>query len=420
LADEIEYKFNSTFNNQLKYTQSSEPSVMKIHAILDILGIRYEAETKSIHQTDYYFDTLDYAILRNKNSLRIRDIENGQLEITSKHFISHDTDGQYHRMEDNEIIYRNGDRLESLLKNGKKYFPGMDIKENPILIINNNRTSFGIKTEISDYILSLDKFHFQNTENEVKSDDFYEIEVEKNSKQNDGKQKDPQLNKLSVAFRDIFGFSNTEKNKYAKGVDWLENPINTKKMQFILFDVVDYSLSKSVEQKTIIKAFTQIITDVLVECPENNCLKIPIGDGVILCLRENYDKTLKIIQGVMGRTKTYNKENLHSQFNLRCAINYGLVLEYQDINSRSNLAGLGINNASRILSKSKKNQIMVSDDFFKYFYDLGMIPKKFIRSNSFSEPFTINVKHNQIINVRNFYIPEEDIGIPHSIGVTHP
>lgn len=409
MADEIEYKFNT----QLKYTQDSEPSVAKIKAIMDIIGVDYEPNTESLNQKDYYFDTTDYALLRNKNSLRIRDVKNGQTEITSKHFISLDNAGQHHRREDTEKIGKTENQLEVLTKIGEKYFPGVEIQKKPMIIVNNNRISFRIMTGLSNYQLCLDKFFFQNVNDGTKSDDLYEIEVERDSSNKKYNHEDPQLNKLSKAFKDVFDFSKTEKNKYAKGIEWLKNPINTNSMQFVLFDVVNYSLLKSIEQKIIIKNFTKIITDVLIEYSEDNCIKIPIGDGVILCFRESMDKTIKIVKKVMEKIKTNNREESGQKFELRSAIHYGLVLEYQDINNRLNLSGLGINTASRILNNSKKNQILVSDDCFKLFSELGMMSKESIKSDSFSEPFLMIAKHNVNISVRNLYFQEEDIGIPH-------
>ena len=185
-------------------------------------------------------------------------------------------------------------------------------------------------------------------------------------------------------------------------------------MQFILFDVVNYSSYKSVEQKPIIKIFTQMISNVLIQNSENDCLKIPCGDGVILCFREESNKVLKIVQGVMEKVKNNNKEISSLRFELRCAISYGMVLEYQDINDRLNLSGTGINNASRILSKSGKNQILVSADFYKLYTDLGIIPSNLVNSGCFSEPFSVKAKHDENIDVRNFFMKEADIGIPHS------
>jgi uncharacterized protein YjbK len=416
MATEIEYKFNSSFNNQLKYTQDSEPSVKKIWAILDILGIGYGKETtKLTNQTDSYFDSPDHTILNEKNSLRIRKIEGERPEITSKHFISYDANGLHQRKEDNDFVQPDETLINAVLRNGRIYFPEIEIQQKPVVIVKNNRTSFNIKTGISSYVFCLDKFHFINPEDGITSDDLYEIEIEQDS-QKEGKQKDPQIEKLSIAFKDIFGFSKTERNKYAKGCDWLKAPISSKDMQFVIFDVVGYSDRNSKEQEVIIKAFTKMLTDALLECSENDCLKIPIGDGVILCLSKKSHMSLEIVQKMFEKLAAYNSNEKEPdlQFYLRAGINYGLVLEYQDINNRLNLAGKGINIASRIITVIEKGQIAISEYYYNYFKELGIISDNLIKSGCFSEPYPLTVKHEEEIPVRNFYNAEKGIGIPHT------
>ena len=156
-----------------------------------------------------------------------------------------------------------------------------------------------------------------------------------------------------------------------------------------------------------------MVTAVLIKYSENDCIKIPVGDEIILCLGDNSNKILEIVQGVMEKNEAHNRDDSLPKFELRCAINYGSVLEYKDINGCLNLAGPGINDASRILSISKKNQILVSDDFYKFIFDPMMNLEKSSLLNCFSDPVENKVKHDEIKYVRNFCILEKNIGIPY-------
>ena len=408
--DEIELKFNSSFNNQLKYTQNSESPEAKIRAILGILDIKIISKTERVEQKDIYYDTQNREILQNKNSLRIRNIDGKLPEITSKHFISSNY-GQFHRIEDSEVI-SSDDYCTALLENVKKYFPELTIQTKPVVTVINNRIFFNIKTKKAIYQFCLDKFYF-TSEDGARSDDFYEIEIEHDSSKKVKKKDDPQLKKLSIIFRDVIGFTETEKNKYEKGVDWIMNPINEKNMQFILFDVVEYSRNLLQKQKSIMQVFTKIIADVLIEYHETDCKKISIGYGVILCLKDTSTNVIKLVKSVIEKLKTQNDKSTDTKFTIRTAINYGSVLEYQDINNYLNLAGKGINIVSRMLREIEEEQILISNDFYKKYKENGIISEKLSGPDYFSEPYSINVKKDSI-DVRNFYIKEEGIGIPHT------
>lgn len=430
MAEEREIKLNSSFNNQLKYTYTSEPSVKKIQCILDGLGIRYDSQVDCFIQEDRYYDTRDRAILKDRNSLRIRAITDKQPVITGKHFVSYDTNGQYRREEKNSVVKPGQTDMDVLFAHAAQYFPGMKIEKKAVVGVRNNRTSFKITTQTSKYSFCLDKFCFINMDDGTKSDDFYEIEVEEEIQNTDvvcppdsgagrgEKKEDPQLKKLSALFKEVFDYTPTEKNKYAKGVDWLYNPINQKNMQFIIFDIVDYSSRNSPVQKSMIKNFTRIINESLDESGMYECLRISIGDGVILCIDEKSDKALQILQRAFEKLNDHNKQDSGVMFELRTAVHYGHVLVYQDINNASNLAGTGINMVSRMLSGAEKSQVFISDVWFENYQDMNIIPPE--QAGCFSEPFTIKVKHDITIRVRNFYDDACGIGInkyPNNSGV---
>jgi uncharacterized protein YjbK len=417
MANEVEFKLNSSFNNQLKYAQHSEPSVKKIQCVLEVLDICYDPHDMDCHvQEDAYFDTMDKKLLKEKNSLRIRRVEGKEPVVTSKHFVSYHITGQFHRKEDEKKIQSGDNDIQMLLSHAREHFPKIKIETNPVVKINNNRISFNIHTQISDYLFCLDKFHFINPLDLTRSDDYYEIEVEEipgteNSEKGKDQTKDLQMGKLVTIFKDIFEFAPTEKNKYAKGVDWLNNPIFQKNMQYMQFDIVDYSLQNTPAQKSIIKAFTQMVLDSLYECDVNDCVKIPVGDGVILSIDEKSDKALKIIQRMLEKLFDYNAQFPSLKFQLRSAVHYGHILMYQDVNNNSNLAGKGINTVARIISRAEKGQILISDAWYDNYKDMDIIPGALIKHGCFSKPFEIKVKHDVSISVRNFKDDSSGMGI---------
>jgi uncharacterized protein YjbK len=419
VADEIEGKLNSTFNNQYKFVGKSEPPIKKIQCVLESVDISWNHHIDNFFQEDVYYDTKDRTLLKQKDSLRIRRV-NGRLpEVTSKHFVLYNTNGQHTRVEEPDIIKPGDNDLIILHNHAKKYFPDIKISDEPAIKVNTHRVSFIINTQnmqASSYLLCLDKFRFINPHNNTRSDDYYEIEIEKASnryaeKENDQPNKDLQIEKLILLLGGIFDFLPNKGNKYEKGVKWLDNPIDQKSMQFIEFDIVDYSLKTTSIQKSIVKIFTKMVIDSLHECDLDECIKIPIGDGVILSIDENSDKVIKALQIFFDLLTEHNRILSELRFELRTAVNYGNILFFQDINNNINLAGKGINTTARMISKAEKSQILISDLWFDNYRDMGIIPIALIDSGCFSEPFNIQVKHGANIPVRNFREDSSCMGI---------
>jgi hypothetical protein len=83
------------------------------------------------------------------------------------------------------------------------------------------------------------------------------------------------------------------------------------------------------------------------------------------------------------------------QFQIRIGINQHPDIIVTDINDRKNIAGAGINNASRIMGKADGNQILVSRAVFD---DLQPSEKY---KDSF-QPYTATAKHNLLLQLYQF------------------
>lgn len=138
--------------------------------------------------------------------------------------------------------------------------------------------------------------------------------------------------------------------------------------KYVYLDVVQFSKRSAEAQSEIVQSLNEIVHDVLGHHEVNedeDCILIPTGDGMCIALTStdlSYDIHIQIALSVLGSVDLHNKatENETRQFQVRIGINQNTDILITDINGRKNIAGAGINVASRIMDKADGGQILVS------------------------------------------------------------
>jgi len=140
--------------------------------------------------------------------------------------------------------------------------------------------------------------------------------------------------------------------------------------KYIFIDVVQFSKRSAEAQSDIVKSFNEIVHQVLDKHNVNkdnddDCILIPTGDGMCISLLSQdlpYDTHIQIALSTLKSISEHNEatENETRRFQVRIGINQNTDILVTDINGRKNVAGAGINMASRVMDKADGGQILVS------------------------------------------------------------
>ena len=401
---ENELKLSGFVNNQLKYVgDTADNCLEKIYKILDILEIKYNPKPRKIRQEDIYFDSEMRQIEKLGGSLRIRNVDSKKY-LTIKRPI----DNRSHVLKRSEIemaIPETGDPQKFVLEAFQTHFP--EFGENCIeefLRVYNTRHEIEITTPNHTYTLCFDKFEYYCSSAEEGGDPLYEIEVE----QIDGNdiEEDRSIRKLSILLTELMGFEVESRSKYKKGIDWLNNKGDFENRLFILFDFVSYSTQPSAIQKQLVRNFTKILQGILPQY-DINCVKIPIGDGIILGFTSNVN-VFGFLNSFFSELRTYNDSApKERRLKIRTALHYGPIYEYIDINGNPNFAGSGINLVARVGSQADPNQVLISEACASFLQDSSRI-----RTQNLGPVYTVMVKHGVRLSVQNYYDRSNGIGCP--------
>jgi len=150
------------------------------------------------------------------------------------------------------------------------------------------------------------------------------------------------------------------------------NQVQRIYVKYVFLDVVRFSYQRSAEaQLEIVLNLNQFVRSALHQhnIDMGSCLLLPTGDGMCIgLLGANivYDLHLKVALSILQELDIYNEatNDQTRRFQLRIGINQNTDITFGDVNDRQNLAGAGINLASRIMGFSDGNQIFVSEAVF--------------------------------------------------------
>lgn len=183
----------------------------------------------------------------------------------------------------------------------------------------------------------------------------------------------------------------------------------TESFKYIFLDIVKFTRRSVEAQSDVIKELNKIVKESVQQngLQQENVIFIPTGDGICIAIRGNlaFDIHMLIALDILSKIKEYNgtQKNAMRNFGVRIGINENVDNIIEDINGRINVAGSGINFASRIMDNADEGQILVS----QVVYDILHDREKYM--NSFKS-YTATIKHGIKIPVHQ-YIKEGLTGL---------
>jgi class 3 adenylate cyclase len=147
------------------------------------------------------------------------------------------------------------------------------------------------------------------------------------------------------------------------------NEVVRRYAKYIFIDVVGFSKRSAEAQSDIVRAFNEIVHTVLEHFEirsDNDRILIPTGDGMCIALIASdlvFDIHICIALEILHALQRHNRatKDPNRKFEVRIGINQNTDILVTDINNRCNVAGAGINMASRVMDKADGSQILVSE-----------------------------------------------------------
>jgi len=166
----------------------------------------------------------------------------------------------------------------------------------------------------------------------------------------------------------------------------------------VLFvDIVGYSKLLVNAQREAIEQLNQIVRETSQFCKSqaaSKLISIPVGDGMALVFFESPEEPVQCALEIARSLRH------HPHIKLRMGVHSGPVNQVKDVNERSNVAGVGINVAERVMSCGDAGHILVTrrvaedlaqDSYWQpHLHDLG----------------EVELKHGVKIGIVNLYTEE--------------
>src|SRR5262245_34639556 len=146
----------------------------------------------------------------------------------------------------------------------------------------------------------------------------------------------------------------------------------------LFMDLVGYSRLLLDEQRQYLEQLTEIVRgtkQVRIAKEAGKLIRLPVGDGMALVFFDSPEAPVRCAIEISKKLKE------HLQLKLRMGIHSGPINEVRDVNDRTNVAGVGINLARRVmdcgdgghilLSKRVAEDLAQSRRWAPYLHDLG-------------------------------------------------
>ena len=182
-----------------------------------------------------------------------------------------------------------------------------------------------------------------------------------------------------------------------------------KRFKYIFLDIVKFTQRSVEAQSDVVKALNEIVKSSVETnaIKEENIIYIPTGDGICLAMSGElaFDIHMRVAINILKNIHNYNvgQTNDMHKFNVRIGVNENIDNIIEDINGRVNVAGSGINIASRVMDNADGGQILVSESV----YDILHSREKYIQS---FKSYTATIKHGIKIPVHQ-YINKGIVGL---------
>src|SRR5436189_3381745 len=162
-------------------------------------------------------------------------------------------------------------------------------------------------------------------------------------------------------------------------------------------DIVGYSKLLTDQQRELLNELNKIVR----ETPQfkqaeavGKLIRLPTGDGMALAFFTNPETALKCAVEINQQIRD------HPELTLRMGLNSGPVSGVTDVNDRSNVAGVGVNMAQRVMDCGDAGHILLSSRIAD---DLSQQTRW---RPSLHELGPVEVKHGVKVEIVNFYTDE--------------
>lgn len=183
----------------------------------------------------------------------------------------------------------------------------------------------------------------------------------------------------------------------------------TRSFKYVFLDVVKFTQRSVEAQSDVVIALNKIVKAAVEknDLKKENILYIPTGDGICLAISGelSFDIHMRVAIDILENIHNHNaeQENDMRKFNVRIGINENIDNVIEDINGRTNVAGSGINFASRVMDNADAGQILISETV----HDILHARETYMDS---FKSYTATIKHGIKIPVHQF-IKEGIIGL---------
>jgi len=404
-SKEIEFKFESVANTQIKFVpiESTEVMFKKVRALCEILGIK-PGDIEQIELRDEYYDS--NSTLRDHGISFRRRIQDGAPKITLK-VNQKPVDGAIYRLEDEfdcsnqefQSFIENPMEISARLKERSDVQVTIPGKVTNIVTIINERTLLPLSTEKANYKFCYDRYYYYAEGDYSEYQTEIEIELE-----GEDLSDDPQLSKFRSAIEQILNYAPSRRSKLNRALERLKSGAEGIETIFTIgIDIIGYSIKTAEVQKQVIQKLNyltkQAIRKVRGEGAERDVIYLPTGDGMIMVFKDEPDTLLPIVIDIQEEVKRYNGTHQgEKRFLFRTGLHSGQVFKYSDVNENNNFAGNGINLAQRVMSLGDAWHILATKEGFEsvgstrsqnqpYFHPIGSYP----------------IKHGDSLEVYNVY-----------------
>ena len=416
---EVELKFENRANSQWKFSviESSAIIVGKLRALCDLLDIEAGAtEDKEI--VDQYYDDSTMTLHKFGASFRRRS-QNNHLLVTLKLDRPDPALGGLRRLEDEFECSKKQfqDFLTTPDAIAGRFREKLNAHDLPAcgkliktITVHNDRTTVPLNTKAATYTFCYDKLYFYSDRGF--SEYFAEIEIESCGDECE----DPQIQKLHRGIVKLLGLRTHQKSKLERGVEWqARGDEDVRTVYSVGFDIVDYSSKSPDIQKQMIQSLNVCTKEAIRHFrgvgSEQNVSYLPTGDGMILVFDDKPETILPIVKAVQQKVKDRNRDlDPARRFEFRTGLHSGPVFRYSDVNENVNFAGNGINMVQRVMSLGDKFHILASKAGFEAMGEISHDNKNCFK---FLGPHT--VKHDEVLDIYNFFQKERDCGNPEPV-----
>lgn len=178
-------------------------------------------------------------------------------------------------------------------------------------------------------------------------------------------------------------------------------PEITASFKYIFLDIVRFTKRSVEAQSDVIKELNRIVKESVKthNLQADNIIYIPTGDGICIAMRGvlPFDIHMLISLDILAKIQEYNENQSDDmrKFGVRIGVNENVDNVIEDINGRINVAGSGVNFASRIMDNADEGQILISETV----YEILCAREKYM--NLFKS-YNAKIKHSITIPVHQY------------------